>query len=199
MSDKSTTNDTTSTEADTTTDAQEAQVTNTNTDAQEAPETGSESKEMTVEDYKTALTKANQEAAKYRTQRNEYRSDAEKYREIQEAKKSELQKTQEALEAARVEASAAKVELARAQALAKYGIAEDNADLLGTDPDKFEVNAQRIGALQEEAAKRSAPPSKTRVENLKPGDSDPKNTPDMSYPSNWAITDPFAQMAAVLR
>ncbi|QNQ90696.1 hypothetical protein GP475_08645 [Corynebacterium poyangense] len=50
---------------------------------------------MTLEDYKNALTKARQEAAKYRTQRNELRPLAAKYREIEEANKTAAEKQTE--------------------------------------------------------------------------------------------------------
>ncbi|WP_306592890.1 hypothetical protein, partial [Corynebacterium striatum] len=77
-------------------------------------------------------------------------------------------------------------------ALAKYGISEDNADLLGDDPEKFDANAQRLGELQAQAAKRTAPPSDYPVEDLKPGASDKPGTPDYSYPSSWPVNGPFA-------
>lgn len=160
---------------------------------EEAADTPKPDAEMSLEDYKQALANANKEAARYRVERNELRGDAQKYRELQEAEKTELQRTQEALETARNEAQQAQVELARAQALAKYGIAEDNADLLGSDPEKFEQNAQRLGQLQAQAAKRSAPPSDYPVEKLVPGASSPKETPDTAFPSSWPVTGPFAK------
>lgn len=61
--------------------------------AQEAQATA-----MSVEDYKSALKRANSEAARYRTERNELRKDADAWRAQQEAEKSELQKLQEALQ-----------------------------------------------------------------------------------------------------
>ena len=158
--------------------------------AQEAD--GHQPQERTAESYQHELEKLRKENARYRTERNEFRADAEKYREIQEAEKTDLQRAQEALEAERATARQYQVQLARAQALAKYGISEDNADLLGDDPEKFDANAQRLGELQAQAAKRAAPPSDYPVENLKPGASDKQAAPDFSYPSNWAVTGPFA-------
>ncbi len=84
------------------------------------------------------------------------------------------------------------MQLARTQALAKYGISEDNADLLGDDPEKFDANAQRLGELQAQAAKRTAPPSDYPMEDLKPGASDKQSAPDFAYSSKWAVKGPFA-------
>lgn len=151
-----------------------------------------EKPEMTIDDYKAALAEVRAEAAASRVELKELRTIAEKYKEIQDAEKTELQRAQEALEAERTRATQLDVELKRAQALAKYGISEDNADLLGNDPEKFEANAQRIGALQAEAAKKSAPPSDYPVEDLKPGASSSQPVNDFGYPSNWPVKGQFS-------
>lgn len=52
-------------------------------------------KEMTVEDYKKALEKANREAARYRTERNDLRPLADKARQQEESQKTEEQKAAE--------------------------------------------------------------------------------------------------------
>lgn len=148
--------------------------------------------QMTAEDLEAALREARKEAAKYRTERNEYRSDAEKFREQQEAEKTELQRAQEAQAKLEAELSSARVVNQRLTIVSKYGIAEDNIDLLGNDPEKFEANAERIAALQEADARRAGPPSEIPVESLRPGASSPKDTPDYSYPSSWPVTGPFA-------
>lgn len=149
--------------------------------------------DLSPEDLKAALAKANAEAARYRVERNELRSDAEKYREIKESEKTELQRTQEALEAANAQARKLETDLRRSQVLSQYGISEDNADLLGQDPEKFEANAQKLASLQEEAAKKAAPPSDVPVESLRPGAG--IGTPpdhDFGFPSNWPVSGPFA-------
>lgn len=151
-----------------------------------------EKPEMTIDDYKDALAKVRAEAAASRVELKELRPIAEKFKEIQEAEKTELQRAQEALEAERARAGQFEIQLKRAQALAKYGISEDNADLLGSDPEKFEANAQRIGALQVEAAKKSAPPSDYPVEDLKPGASTSQPEKDFIYPSNWPVKGQFS-------
>lgn len=137
------------------------------------------------EDLQAALRKAREEAARYRVERNEFREDAEKFREQQEAEKSELQKAQEA--AAEHEAMIAKLQAdnARLQVVTRFGIAEENIDLLGSDPEKFESNAQRIAALQEADAKRDGPPLEVPLADMKPGSSQPADAPDNSFPQEW--------------
>lgn len=137
------------------------------------------------ESFQQEIKKLRQENAKFRTERNELREDAEKYRQQQDAEKNELQRAQSA-------SAKYQLELARAQALAKSGISEENADLLGGDPEKFEANAQRIGQLQEAATKRGAPPSDMPVEDLKSGASDAIAKADVSYPASWPVHSPFA-------
>ena len=151
-----------------------------------------EKPEMTIDDYKAALAEVRAEAAASRVELKELRPIAEKYKEIQDAEKTELQRAQEALEAERTRATQLDVELKRAQALAKYGITEDNADLLGSDPEKFEANAKRLGELQAEAARKSAPPSDYPVEDLKPGASGREPVKDFTYPSNWPVKGQFS-------
>ena len=156
-----------------------------------AQEEGNSKPERTTESYQQELEKLRKENAKYRTERNEYRADAEKFREMQDAEKTELQRTQEALEAERNKATQFQVELARSKALSKDGISEDNADLLGSDPEKFDDNAKRLGELQAQAAKRAAPPSDYPVENLKPGASSKEEATDYSFPDAWPVHGKF--------
>lgn len=150
-------------------------------------EEGHSKPERTTESYQQELEKLRKENAKYRTERNEYRADAEKFREMQDAEKTELQRAQEALEAERNKATEFQVELARSKALFKYGISEDNADLLGLNPETFDDNAKRLAELQAQAAKRAAPPSDYPVENLKPGASSKEEAPDYSFPDVWPV------------
>lgn len=68
-----------------------------------------EQREMTFEDYKSALEKVRREAAKYRTENKELRPLAQRAKEAEEAEKSELQKAHMAqlgLEVARHESMA---------------------------------------------------------------------------------------------
>ncbi|MDK8497569.1 hypothetical protein QP916_02670 [Corynebacterium accolens] len=161
-------------------------------EAQPTQEEGDAKSERSAESYQQEIEKVRKESARYRTERNELRADAEKYREIQEAEKTELQRAQEALEAERTKAHQFQVELARSKALSKYGISEENADLLGADPDKFDDNAKRLGELQAQAAKRAAPPTDYPVEDMKPGASSKEDTPDYSFPAGWPVNGKFA-------
>jgi|GEM_PF-2540221 len=173
-----------------TTDDQNAAEVATEDNAQEADNS---KPERSAESYQQELEKLRKESARYRTERNELRADAEKYREIQDAEKTELQRAQEALEAERTKSNQYQVELARSKALSKYGISEENADLLGSDPEKFDDNAKRLGELQAQAAKRATPPSDYPVENLKPGASSREDAPDYSFPASWPVNGKFAQ------
>lgn len=157
---------------------------------QEAKEQ-SEKSEMTIEDYQKALHEANKEAAKYRTQRNELRADAEKYREIKESEMTELEKATKAREEAEAKAAAAERELKLVSVLREYGISDENVDLLGDDPDKFEERAGRLQELQKAAARRAGPPSDYPIEGLKPGASSPKEPVDDSYPDGWKPVGQF--------
>lgn len=147
--------------------------------------------ERTTESYQQEPEKLRKENAKYRTERNEYRADAEKFREMQDTEKTELQRAQEALEAERNKATPSQVELARSKALSKYGISEDNADLLGSDPRKFDDNAKRLAELQAQAAKRAAPPSDYPVDEMKPGAASKQDAPDYSFPDAWPVHGKF--------
>ncbi|GAB3946767.1 hypothetical protein [Corynebacterium tapiri] len=148
--------------------------------------------EMSREDLEKALAKARKEAARYRTERNDLRGDAEKYREAKEAEKSELEKAQEANARLQRDYEAMQAQNKRLQVVSRFGITEDNIDLLGNDPEKFEANAERIAALQKAEARRPGPPSDYPREYLKPGSSEPENTPDYNYLAAWPVTGPFA-------
>lgn len=178
----------------TTPTSEEGEKVETTSEGQAPAEVSPEQKQdMSTEDYKAALAKANAEAAKYRVERNELRGDAQAYREMKESEKTELQRTQEALETERARAKEFEVKLQRSQVLSQYGISEDDADLLGSDPEKFESNAQRIQAIAQDAAKRVAPPSDLPVESLTPGTGGSSQVaPDFGFPDTWPITGPFA-------
>lgn len=153
--------------------------------AQEAPS----GEELTREQLEAALEKARREAAKYRVERNELRGDAEKFRELKEAEKSDLQKAEEALQASNGELAVLKAQNARLEAAARYGIAAENIDLLGGDPENFEANAKRLSELQAAAVNR--PPSNRPVEGLRPGASPKEDAPDYDYPPSWEVTGPY--------
>lgn len=160
--------------------------------AQEAADNTPEKQDLSPEKLQQELRKAREEAARYRVERNELRGAAEKWNEHEEAQKSELQRAQEAAAELEAKYAATAAENQRLKVIARFGISEDNIDLLGSDPEKFEANAERLAALQAESARRSGPPSKAPVEDLRPGASDRDPAPDHSFPSDWPVTGPFA-------
>lgn len=163
-----------------------------NTVGKEQPES-TDKPEMTVEDYQKALHQANREAAKYRAQRNELREDAQKYRELKESEMTELEKLTKAKEDAEAKVAAMEHDLKLVQVLREYGISDENVDLLGDDPAKFEQRASKLQVLQEKAARRLGPPSDYPVENLKPGASSTPEVADDSYPASWRVVGQFIQ------
>ncbi|AKK11693.1 hypothetical protein [Corynebacterium uterequi] len=148
--------------------------------------------ELTLEDYKAELAKVRKEAAKYRTERNELRGDAEKYRQAREDEKTDLEKTVEKLAASEARIKALEADKQRLLVVSRFGIAEDNLDLLGDDPEKFEANAEKIAALQQAQAKRHGPPSEVPLESLHSGASDGPEDKDDSFPEDWPVNGPFA-------
>lgn len=176
----------------TATDTTHEQGSEVHAPAQEAAATNPEKPELTPEALQHELRKAREEAARYRVERNEYRTDAEKFREQQEAEKSELQRAQEAQAELEQKYQTLNAENQRLKIVARFGISEDNIDLLGSDPEKFEANAERIAALQVESARRSGPPSDVPVEDLRPGASVPEAGPDYAFPADWPVNGPFA-------
>ena len=94
-------------------------------------------------------------ARKHEARAKENASAAARLAEIEEASKSEAQKAAEARAAAEQDAAEARAELARTKALLKYGLSEDDADLLGSGtPEEIDARAGRLA----ERLKAAAPP-----------------------------------------
>lgn len=84
-------------------------------------------------------------ARKHETRAKENAEKAKAYDELMESQKSEQQKLQEAKEAAERAASEAASELARMRAAVKFGLSEEDLELLdGVQADQVEQRAQRI-------------------------------------------------------
>lgn len=154
--------------------------------ANEAPGAEKASEERTPESYMDEIRKLRDEAATMRRQRNELRADAEAWREKQDAEKSELQRQQE--QRAELEAKLADTaaENTRLRLAAKYGIAEENLDFLGSgSPEDIEDRARRLAELQKQQIQ--APPSNVPVEQL--GGPRPRSdeTPDNAFPPSWPV------------
>lgn len=124
---------------------------------------------------------------------------AQQYDAFEESQKSEQQRLQERAESASRELEAARSEVTRLRIATRYGIAEDDFDLLGTGSEEdIERRAQRIAALQAQ----SAPPAVTATakrpaENLRPGALPaPEVESDDSYPREWLPTSRSGQSGA---
>lgn len=104
------------------------------------------------EETATVDWKAEAEKWKSHSRKNEEKAKANadaaaKLREIEDANKSEQEKLAEALEAARNDANTTKAELARMRAAVKYGLSEDDLELLGSgDADEIETRAEKLAA-----------------------------------------------------
>lgn len=94
-------------------------------------------------------------ARKHEARAKENASAAARLAEIEEASKSDAQKAAEARAAAEQDAAEARAELARTRALLKYGLSEEDADLLGSGtPEEIDARAGRLA----ERLKAAAPP-----------------------------------------
>lgn len=156
------------------------------------PEEGAGEK-RTPDSYQAEIAKLRKENAKYRTERNKFKADAEAFREIKESEKTELERAQDELAKARERVAALDAQLQRSRVLTKFGIAEENADLLGNDPERFEENAQRLADLQTEAARKAAPPSEVPISDLSKTNAPTQQVKsDYAFPDTWPVTGPFA-------
>ncbi|ALA68555.1 hypothetical protein [Corynebacterium lactis] len=168
-------------EENTATETSAEQVAHTGT--QEEPDTADS--QPVPEHFRRELEEARREAARYRTERNELRADAESWRTQQEAEKTELQKTQETLTKRDEQFKALEAENIRLRLAAKYGIAEENHDLLGSgSPEEIEDRAKRLAVMQKE---QTRPPSNTPVEQLGAAIRPERETPPNAFPAGWPV------------
>lgn len=167
-------------EENTATETSAEQVAHTGT--QEEPDTDSQ---PVPEHFRKELEEARREAARYRTERNELRADAESWRTQQEAEKTELQKVTERLASQEDAFKALEAENTRLRLAARYGIAEENHDLLGSgSPEEIEDRAKRLAAMQKE---QTRPPSNTPVEQLGAAVRSEPETPPNAFPAGWPV------------
>ncbi|MCQ9128170.1 hypothetical protein I6H48_00680 [Corynebacterium amycolatum] len=167
-------------EENTATETSAEQVAHTGT--QEEPGTDSQ---PVPEHFRKELEEARREAARYRTERNELRADAESWRTQQEAEKTELQKATERLASQEDAFKALEAENTRLRLAARYGIAEENHDLLGSgSPEEIEDRAKRLAAMQKE---QTRPPSNTPVEQLGAAVRSEPETPPNAFPAGWPV------------
>lgn len=120
------------------------------------------------------------EARKWEKRAKENTDAAARLAELEDAQKSEHQKLQEQLDQERLQGRQAAVEAARYRAAMKHGLAEEDLDLLGDDPEQIEARAERFAARLAAAAPEPVPHQRRPQERLKPGatpDGEPQATP----------------------
>lgn len=107
-----------------------------------------------------------------------------KLKEFEDRDKSEAQKLAEAKDTAVQEAAAAKTELIRLRVAMKYGLAEDDLDLLGTGTDEeIEKRAKRLAELTK--VEEPEDPKRRPRERLRPGAA-PTSDPEPNDPASLA-------------
>lgn len=145
--------------------------------------------EMTPEQYKAELKKVRAEAAGWRTKLREVEPIVKAHTEAEERNKTELQRATERAQTLEQQLAAAQQQTQLLGYAAKYGIPEEDYDLLGSGtPEEMESRAVRIAHMREAAIGQqpAIPPSNRPVESLRPGASpQPPKPADNSYPEAW--------------
>lgn len=158
-------------------------------DPQQPPTEPTDPQEMTPEQYKAELKKVRAEAAGWRTKLREAEPIVKAHAEAEERNKTELQRATERAAALEQQNVAAQQQIQLLGLAAKYGIPEDDYDLLGSGtPEEMESRAVRIAHMREAALGQqpATPPSNRPVESLRPGASpQPPVRADNSYPEAW--------------
>lgn len=148
-----------------------------------------DAEELDRDRVKAALSKKNQENASLRKRLKEAEPLAAKARQAEEDAKSETTKLTEAKDEAVKEAAEAKAEVTRLRMAIKYGLDEDDLDLLGVgDEETIESRAKRLA----EKIKQGQEPSnngRTPRERLRPG-AVPSSEPEESDPEKLAAKVP---------
>lgn len=151
--------------------------------AEPAPQ-GSESR-----DYDAEIKKLRAENAKWRTQLRETEPIVKAHQEAEERNKTELQRAQERVAQYEKDLNDERQKTQLLGFAAKYGIPEEDYDLLGSGtPEEMESRAVRIAHMREAAIGQqpATPPSNRPVESLRPGASpQPPKPADNSYPEAW--------------
>lgn len=118
-----------------------------------------------------AITKANNEAARYRTQVRELEPKAQQFTQLEEASKSELQRQTEALEAARQQGEQAQRDALRYRIALDHKLtSEDITRLAGQTEDELKANAEWLASVKAAATPPAPAPVPQRpAEQLRPG------------------------------
>ena len=138
------------------------------------------------------IEKLRKENASWRTKYRDAEPIVKAHAEAEERNKTELQRATERAQQYERDLAASQQQIQLLGFAAKYGIPEDDYDLLGSGtPEEMESRAVRIAHMREAAignqqAAPSAPPSQRPLESLRPGASPtPPPVADHSYPEAW--------------
>jgi hypothetical protein len=137
------------------------------------------------------IEKLRKENASWRTKYRDAEPIVKAHAEAEERNKTELQRATERAQQYERDLAASQQQIQLLGFAAKYGIPEDDYDLLGSGtPEEMESRAVRIAHMREAAIGQqqapSAPPSQRPLESLRPGASPtPPPVADHSYPEAW--------------
>lgn len=134
------------------------------------------------------------EARKWEKRAKENSDAAARLKEIEDEQKSEQQKLADQLEDARNEGASAKTEAARLRAAIKYGLSEDDLDLLGTGTadeieDRAARLAKRLGLDSNDDDEDEPRVTRRPKERLRPG-ATPSSEPEETDPIKLAAQVP---------
>lgn len=131
----------------------------------------SHEEEFDLDRAKSKISKANKEAAGLRRRLRELEPLAAKAKELEDRDKTEAQRATEAGEQARREAAEARAEAIRLRVAMRYGLAEEDLDLLGVgDEDQIDARAKRLAERFNAKDDRTAPePRRRPQERLRAG------------------------------
>jgi hypothetical protein len=140
-----------------------------------APETSEKPAEEPTSDEKPAQadTDWKAEARKWEERAKANKGAAERLAEIEDANKSEVQKAAERAAALEAERDQAKVESLRYKLAAKYGLSDEDAELLlnGPDEETMQQQAARLAARDEEKGQPRTPRPDANQGRSSPGNS----------------------------
>lgn len=146
-------------------------------------------KEWTPDDAQREIEKLRKENASWRTKYREAEPIVKAHNKRVESEKTELQRAQERITQYESDLATAQQQTQLLGFAAKYGIPEEDYDLLGAGTsEEMESRAVRLAHMREAALgnqQAPAPPTNRPLESLRPGASPPPPLADNSYPEAW--------------
>lgn len=153
-----------------------------------APEQRPLKTDWTPEEATKVISELREENKSWRKKYGEAEPIIRAHEEAQEAAKTAEQRERERAEAAEKLAADRAQELNVLRAAAKYGIPEEDYDLLGSGtPEELDARGARLAARYAPSAPTPPPPTDRPVEGLRPGASPtPPKQADDTYPTAWS-------------